>query len=376
MTSARWAELPAKRLEQISMRVELRLNDAMESQHSRLVAAAVPAGVPGRGLLGDGSAVQLAAVGDADAPTDLPAAVRRAADEAALAWPGVTAAPLRRLADLTATDWAAARGGQAAGPGLLLGVAESGFAPVRLEPAGLGAVLAYGDPGSGRSRFLARLVAEAAALPDGARPAVHVLDYLGDLLDRCADRSAVVAAAYGPHETPEVLAALTAELTARQAAVAEARRDGVTLQHPAPVWLVADDYELVHAAARPGMVGDLANLVPYASRLGFGVIVNQTAAGSGARVDPLVRRLLECSPQHLQFSVEARMELLLKGTRGAPLPPGRAVLSRPGQADALLQVLPPDAPGEVMGGATGEAVDGVAGAPASDGVRPLIRLVS
>ena len=341
MTSARWAELPAKRLEQVSLRIELRLNDAMESQHSRLVAAAVPAGVPGRGLLGDGSGVQLAAVGDPDAPTDLPAAVRRAAAEAALAWPGVAAAPLRRLADLGPADWARARDTAGAGGGLLLGVAESGFAPVPVDPAGLGAVLVYGDPGSGRSLLLARLLAEAAALPEGVRPQVYVLDYLGAMLDRCPDRSAVVAAAYGPQETPDVLAALAAELTTRQTALAAARRDGVEPPRQAPVWLLADDYELVHAAARPGMVGDLANLVPYASRLALGVVVNQNAAGSGARVDPLVRRLLESSPTHLQFSVEARMELLLKGTRGAPLPPARAVLTRPGQADALLQVLPP-----------------------------------
>jgi hypothetical protein len=138
--------------------------------------------------------------------------------------------------------------------------------------------------------------------------------------------------------------------------VAAARRKGTRLQHPAPIWLVADDYELVHAAARPGMVADLANLVPYAATLDFGVVVNQSATGSGARVDPLVRRLLESSPWHLQFSVEARLELLLKGTRGCPLPAGQAVLTRPGQSDALLQVLPPRLPAEAA--------------------RPRIRLVS
>jgi S-DNA-T family DNA segregation ATPase FtsK/SpoIIIE len=341
LTSARWAELPAKRLEQVSSRIELRLNDAMESQHSRAVAGAVPAGVPGRGLLADGSAVQLAAPGDGRAPGDLAGAVARAAAQAQARWPGVTAPPLRRLADLGHADWAEAHHQAAADRGLLLGVAESGFDPVRLEPGALGAVLVYGDPGSGRSLLLARLLAQAAALPESARPQIYVLDYLGALLDRCDDRSAVVAAAYGPHEAPEVLGALVEELTRRQGAVAAARREGVALRHPAPVWLVADDYELVHAAARPGMATDLANLVPYAAKLALGVVVNQTAAGSGARVDPLVRRLLESLPRHLQFSVESRMELLLKGTRGVPLPPGHAVLTRPGQGDALVQVLPP-----------------------------------
>ena len=38
-----------------------------------------------------------------------------------------------------------------------------------------------------------------------------------------------------------------------------------------------------------------------AAKLALGVVVNQAASGSGARVDPLVRRLLESSPRHLQF---------------------------------------------------------------------------
>src|SRR3954452_22336705 len=60
MTSTRWAELPPKRLEQVSTRIELRRNDPMESLHGRVRAAAVPAGVAGRGLTGDGCLVQIA----------------------------------------------------------------------------------------------------------------------------------------------------------------------------------------------------------------------------------------------------------------------------------------------------------------------------
>ena len=48
-------------------------------------------------------------------------------------------------------------------------------------------------------------------------------------------------------------------------------------------------------------------------------------------------------------------ELLLRGTRGALLPPGQAVLARPGCPDSLLAVLPP---------------------LARAGARPRIRLVS
>ena len=73
-------------------------------------------------------------------------------------------------------------------------------------------------------------------------------------------------------------------------------------------------------------------------------MISQAANGSGARVDPLLRRVLEGTPWHLQFSVASRTELLLRGTRGALLPPGQAVLARPGCPDCLLAVLPPPAP--------------------------------
>src|SRR5206468_2011061 len=161
-----------------STRIELRLNDVMESQHGRAAAASVPAGVPGRGLRTDGAVVQVAAPGEGSAAGDLRGAVHLAAALAGSRWPGQSAAPLRRLADL------------------------------------------------------------------------------GSLLERCTDTSAVAAAALGPDEAPDVLAALTDELQRRQVAVAAARRDGSVARHSSPVWLVADDYELVHAAARPGLMAE------------------------------------------------------------------------------------------------------------------------
>jgi len=388
MTSTRWAELPPKRLEQVSTRVELRLNDPMESLHGRVRAAAVPAGMPGRGLTGDGCLLQIACPDGVDPRAgtgpDLRAGVAVAARLAQERWPGVIAKPLRRLADLRAEDWARACAEPSRSPsadeghGPFLGVDEADFRPVTADPSGL-ALLAYGDAGSGRTRFLTRLLADAVERPEGLRPQVYVLDYLGALLDgyttACGGRDAgeglVIAAAYGPQETPDVLAALTDELDRRQIAVAAARRTpgAGEAARRRPVWLVVDDYELVHAAARPGLVSELAGYVPYANRLGLSLLLVQGANGSGARVDPLVRRVLEGSPWHLQFSVESRLELLLRGTRGALLPPAQAVLARPGRADRLLAVLPPLAAGADPAGADVAAADLAT-------TRPHIRLVS
>ena len=358
MTSTRWAELPAKRLEQVSNRLELRLNDVLESQHGR-AAAVVPAGVPGRGLTRDAQVVQIAAphvtpatedspggaalTGDTATTVDLSGAVAHVAGTARLRWPGVVAPRIRGLSDLAEGEWGQARRHAAAQGSVLIGIAEPDLAPVHLDPGRAVTVLSYGDAGTGRTRLLARLLTESAQLRSDDRPLVYVLDYLGALLDRCANVATGVAAAYGPRETPELFAALTDELNRRHAALTVARRRGSEVPRQAPIWLLADDYDLVHATARPGLVGELANVVPYAAPLGFTVVLNQVASGSGARVDPLVRRMLEANAWHLQFGVESRVELLLRGTRGALLPPGQALLTRPRQADTLVAVLPPAA---------------------------------
>ena len=88
MTSTRWAELPPKRLDHVSTRVELRLNDPLECQHGRVRAGCVPAGAPGRGLVGDGVVVQVAHLGTPAVPAPRAAPVWLRACIALLRTPG------------------------------------------------------------------------------------------------------------------------------------------------------------------------------------------------------------------------------------------------------------------------------------------------
>jgi DNA segregation ATPase FtsK/SpoIIIE, S-DNA-T family len=374
VTSTRWGEMPAKRLEQISTRIELRLNDPLESLHGRVPAASVPLGVPGRGLVTSGAVVQLASPDDGTSPADLSVAVRAAAAVARERWPNVAAPRLRTLADLTPSEWVDAFHRAAQQGALLLGVRETGLDAVTVAPGAGPLLLCYGDAASGRSRFLARLLAEAESLPEDARPEIYAVDYLGALGQLCAGGRAVIAA-YDPSETPDLLAAVTDELALRQAALARSRRHATPAPGFRPLWLLADDYELVHASARPGLVAELANFVPYTGRLGLGLVINQAANGSGARVDPLIRRMLEVGSWHLRFAVESRLELLLTGLRGSPLPPGQAALTRPGTSDTLLAVLPPPVLAAQPGG-TGEPGEGTRVSVPDAELRAKIRLVS
>ncbi len=183
MTSARWRELPARRLEQVvhPHRAEAQRRDGESARPGRrgLGARRGPRPRPAdrRGRRPGRRSREGSAAGD------LRGAVHLAAALAGSRWPGQSAAPLRRLADLALGEWVEAAHTAAGSGGLLLGIAEARFEPVALAPGAGVAVLAYGDAGGGRSSMLARLVAEASALPSAARPQVYVLDYLGSLLE-------------------------------------------------------------------------------------------------------------------------------------------------------------------------------------------------
>lgn len=76
LAANRWAEIRVKVRDNIGTRLELRVNDPMDSEFGKAVAASVPVGVPGRGLNKDKLPFQVALpIVDADCPDidiDLP----------------------------------------------------------------------------------------------------------------------------------------------------------------------------------------------------------------------------------------------------------------------------------------------------------------
>lgn len=355
LTSSRWGDVSARKLDQIANRIELRLNDPGDSTYGRARAAAIRTAGPGRALDSGGMQLQFAmpvlgqygplagaASPGAEGLSDVAAA---ATGQAQAAWGDLRTPPLLLLDDLTSAEFE--RGAADASPGqALLGVNESGFRSLLFEPGHSGNLLVFGDLGTGRTATLARIVSGLAGLgaPVSASAVVqsagatdvHVVDFRGDLIEQLGPEAKAAKIASSPNETKEMVAGLKAKLEARMSTAAG--------QEHRPILLIVDDFELIQAMTPIGqnLFGDISAYLLLAGRLRFSVIINQLAAGSQSRgTDVFLRRVTESAPWRMHFSVTSRMETMLGGYRGRKLPPARAEVIRTGHPTALVSALAP-----------------------------------
>ena len=153
----RWAEIRPALLDNLGARLELRLNDAIDSLVSRAAAAALPADVPGRALDQRRAARPArAARASTGAPTTSGAgeALSMIARQAAEHWDGAGAEPIRLLPRVLAPDDLP----PASAAGVPIGVEERGLEPVRVDLLGADPhFLVYGDAESGKSSLLRAL---------------------------------------------------------------------------------------------------------------------------------------------------------------------------------------------------------------------------
>jgi DNA segregation ATPase FtsK/SpoIIIE, S-DNA-T family len=182
LAANRWAELRPALRENVGGRLELRLNDPLESEVGRAAAASLPE-LPGRGLTQSRLQFQVA----------LPGQPRAILDRALPGRDGAVAPPLRLLPTLVGEEALATAGPRvpAADPeppaGLLFAVEEHRLEVVRLDLfEGSPHLLVLGDGGCGKSSLL-RLVANGLAArhpPDEV--ALVVVDLRRGLLDLAA----------------------------------------------------------------------------------------------------------------------------------------------------------------------------------------------
>ena len=300
-------------------RLELRLGDPLDSEIDRQVAALVPTGRPGRGLVAS-KLHFLAALpridGEADAETlgdgvdDLVARVRDA-------WTGPTGPKLRLLPERIALDDVRAQAGapatlpdedKGAHP-LLVGINEKELAPVALDPDTEPHLLVFGDGQSGKSAVLRGLAREIMRTRTPKQAQLVVVDYRRSLLGEVPDEyllnyltSATQAqpalrdlATYlenripGPDVTPEQLR----------------NRSWWT---GAEVFVLVDDYDLV-ATQQSSPVAALQPLLAQARDVGLHLVVARRSGGAS-------RALYEPVIQSLRDLGDARADALRQPGRG------------------------------------------------------------
>ena len=333
LTAGRWADIRPAVRDTIGTRLELRLNDPMESDFGRRIAETVPSGAPGRGVTPEGLHFQIALPRmDGRAELDgVGEALTRLAQELDLRWEAAAAPPVRVLPDQVSTDELP----PPSGPGIVIGIEELTLNPVELDlEGGDQHLLVLGESGSGRTNLL-RTIGHGLARryrPDEAR--LVVVDFRRGLTD-LSELPLECTFASRPPRAEEVLGALR-ELTIERLKALD--QPGTPNWAGPQIYILVDDYDLI-AGASPGPLATLADLIFQGRDAGIHVVLARASGGAArASFDPVITRLVESGAPGLLLSGDPHEGPLLRGVRAEALPPGRARLLRRRGRATLVQL--------------------------------------
>lgn len=341
VASNRWADIRAAVRDNIGGRLELRLNDPLESEVDRKVAETLPEGVAGRGLTRAALHFQ-AALPRIDGQEDavgLPAALEQLIEAAA--WPSAApAAPIRMLPfRVSPSDLADPEKDPVAG--VAIGLEEFGLEPVHVDLGkGDPHFLVFGDAECGKSNLL-RVWIEAVKnryVPEEMQLAV--VDFARSLLD-VADGPHIRGYAVTPQMATDMATELTTELTTRLP-TAELTREELMARRwwsGPEVTLIVDDYDLV-ASPAGNPLGGLVDLLAQGRDIGFHVLIARRVGGSArSAYEPFFQRVRELGSPGLIMDGDPQEGILLGNQKALPLPPGRGFLVRRQRRTALVQTV-------------------------------------
>jgi len=345
----RWADLRLALRDNIGGRLELRLNDPIESETSRTAAARLPARLPGRGLTPEAHEFQVALplLRPYEPAGGAPAIAVAEIARLAVRGRGLTGAGAPRLrplpdlvplGDLRPVARSPAPAGGRVG-GVPFALHDHRLEVVRLELASAPHFLVLGDAECGKTATL-RCLAQglmAAHSPDALR--LVVVDYRRTLLDLAHHAHCDVHAA-----SPSVAAEAAAQLRR----LLDRRLPGGAFRPPevaAPErWsgpryvLVVDDYDLV-ASAAPNLLEPLLDLVAQGRDVGLHVLLARPVSGAArSAFEPFYQRVRETGCPGLIMSGDPREGPLLGGRTATPQPPGRGHFVTRHARSGLIQV--------------------------------------
>jgi S-DNA-T family DNA segregation ATPase FtsK/SpoIIIE len=335
--TSRWADFRAAMRDMFGSRLELRLGDPLDSEIDRRIAALVPQGRPGRGLVASKLHFLTALPridGDARAETlgdgvdDL---VRRVTE----AWTGPAGPKLRLLPERISLDDIRVQAGvpatladadKGAHP-LLVAINEKELAPVSLDPESEPHLLILGDGQSGKSSILRGLAREILRTRTPAQAQLVVVDYRRALLGEVPDEY-LLNYLTSANQAQPALRDLATYLENRIPGpdVTPEQLRGRSWWTGAEVFVLVDDYDLV-ATQQSSPVAALQPLLAQARDVGLHVTVARRSGGaSRALYEPVIQSLRDLAMPGLMLSGSPDEGPLLGNLRATASPPGRGKL--------------------------------------------------
>lgn len=334
--SGRWADFRAAMRDVFGSKLELRLGDPLDSEIDRKVAALVPTGRPGRGLV-PSKLHFLAALpridGDADSGT-LGDGVDDLIDRASVAWKGNPGPKLRLLPDTVTLDTIRedALRRQLPEKKLLIGINERELAPVGIDPSAEPHLLVFGDGQSGKSALLRNYLQEVMRTRTPKEAQIVVVDYRRSLLGEVPDEYLLNYLTSSTQATPtlkDIASYLESRIPGPDVTPDQLRNR--TWWTGAEVFVVVDDYDLV-ATQQSSPVQALQPLMAQARDTGLHVVVARRVGGaSRALYDPVIQSMRDLAMPGVLLSGPRDEGVLIGNLRPQPAPPGRArVVTRDG----------------------------------------------
>ena len=327
--STRWADYRAAMRDVFGSKLELRLGDPLDSEVDRKVAALVPAGRPGRGLVPSklhflGALPRVDGDGSADTLGD---GVDALIDRMAQAWQGPAGPKLRLLPEVVTLDQVrddAKRRGMPERT-LLLGINEKELAPIGLDVDAEPHMLVFGDGQSGKSALLRAYVKEVMRTRTPKEAQIVLVDYRRSMLGEVPDDYLLNYLTSATQATPtlkDIATYLEGRIPGPDVTPEQLRNR--SWWTGAEVFVVIDDYDLV-ATQQSSPAAALQPLMAQARDVGLHVVVaRRTGGASRALYEPVIQSLRDLAMPGVMLSGPRDEGVLIGNLRPQPAAPGRA----------------------------------------------------